>query len=502
MTKHPIRSLAALCLVLLFAAPLRAQQPDVDRWYVVMLGGERIGHMRHTQTTDGDKITTAESLRVAIKRGQVAVEVEQGMTFTETADGKPVEASMSMRMAQMPTAATFTFNDDGVTIERTANGQVTTEHEPLPEGDYLTPAAALRAAHEQASAGVDKITLSVLDISTGFPAVAEVTQTRVGPQNIEVMGKTVPAVAWDLEQSGVPGVVMREFHDADGQMLRTTISLGMLNMEMIAADEAVATSPVDPPELVASTLVKPIGDVPHPRQLRRAVYKLTLPEDFKGDLSRAGYQRVTWADERTALVVQDLDEPVNPDGDEPDESNLAATTMLDASDPAVRKLVAEALGDDADQLTPPQKAERLRAFVHSYVTSKNLSVGFATASEVAQTAEGDCTEHAVLLAALLRAADIPSRTVTGLIYVDHFVGEDDIFGYHMWTQAWLTPSPGTPASDAGARWVDLDATLDEPFDAAHIALGASAMSEGSLFNDMIALAPLLSQLKIEVLDTR
>ena len=57
-----------------------------------------------------------------------------------------------------------------------------------------------------------------------------------------------------------------------------------------------------------------------------------------------------------------------------------------------------------------------------------------------------------LLAAMLRADDIPSRTVSGLVYVSSFEGAKDIFGYHMWTQGWI-------AEDGKGRWVDLDATL-------------------------------------------
>ena len=48
----------------------------------------------------------------------------------------------------------------------------------------------------------------------------------------------------------------------------------------------------------------------------------------------------------------------------------------------------------------------------------------------------------VLLAAMLRAAEIPSRVAVGVIYVERFAGERDVFGYHMWTQALIDqPDP-------------------------------------------------------------
>ena len=137
----------------------------------------------------------------------------------------------------------------------------------------------------------------------------------------------------------------------------------------------------------------------------------------------------------------------------------------------------------------------MRAFVQRFINSKDLSVGLATASEVARTQQGDCTEHAMLLAAMLRAQRIPSRVVSGVIYVDQFLDQSKMFGYHMWTQAWLEDD-GKPGK---GRWIDLDAVLpDKPFDAAHIALTTSAMSNDSLTNDLVAMMPIVGRLKIKV----
>lgn len=501
MKTHPTRLAAACLLVLLsFAAPLRADEGNFDRWYVLMFAGQRAGHVHRSQSTEKGQITTTEEMNLSIRRDTVVVEAEQRMSFTETTDGKPIEASLTLRMAQQPMSMKFVFHDAGVDVTRSVGGSQSKNTVPMPDGPYMTPAESLRYQVAQAEQGEKKIEMAVLDISTGTLGVMDVTMTHAGEEKIEVMGKTVLAEAWDTEMAAAPGLVLRDYMDGDGQMLRSTTSLGMFDVDIIAADKELALSSYDAPELMANTFVEPEGDLPNPRQLRRAVYRLTLPDNFEDDLLRAGYQRVTWADERTALVVQDLDEPVNPTDDEAKDGHLAATSMLDHADESVRKLVTDALGDDAAQLSQPEKAERLRQFVHRYVASKNLSVGFATATEVAMTAEGDCTEHAVLLAAMLRAAEIPSRTVTGLIYVGEFAGATNIFGYHMWTQAWLAPQDN--GRMLGHRWVDLDATLDQPFDAAHIALSSSAMEDGAFFNDIITLVPLLSNLKIEVVEAK
>jgi transglutaminase-like putative cysteine protease len=227
-------------------------------------------------------------------------------------------------------------------------------------------------------------------------------------------------------------------------------------------------------------------------------------------LPRAGYQRVVYDNKTTAAVVLDLDHPVNVIDDTPNDANLESSSMIDHQSAAVRELLDRALPDSDVEMTDVQQATHLRAFVYDYIDEKDLSVGLASAGEVAQTAQGDCTEHAVLLAALLRAQGIPSRTVSGLLYVDQFLGQPGVFGYHMWTQAWLTEGAGGETGEksgrgrktgGGGRWVDLDAVLDGvDFDASHILLSVSSMRDGQMVNDMIEMLPMFGRLEVKVIE--
>jgi hypothetical protein len=130
----------------------------------------------------------------------------------------------------------------------------------------------------------------------------------------------------------------------------------------------------------------------------------------------------------------------------------------------------------------------MRRFVYRYITRKDLSVGFGSASEVARSREGDCSEHGCLLAAMLRADGIPSRAVSGLIYADQLGGA---FGYHMWTQ-------GLFEIDGQRCWIDLDATLapSTPFDATHIALVVTSLADDQPQIPLVAIVPLLGRLAI------
>ena len=106
----------------------------------------------------------------------------------------------------------------------------------------------------------------------------------------------------------------------------------------------------------------------------------------------------------------------------------------------------------------------------------------ASAAEVAKSREGDCSEHAVLLAALARACGIPSHVAMGLVYVDGAGG----FGYHMWTELYLS---GT--------WVPFDATAGRGgTSAGYLKLTDSSLDGSSAYTSFLSLAQVLGQLKV------
>ena len=341
--------------------------------------------------------------------------------------------------------------------------------------------------------------------------------------------------------------------DADGRLVWSSTRFLGLELTLTRTDRESALASADgsaAPELMVSTFVHPNRPIPAPRRLRHAVYELSLaPASGAADdaepptlppLPSTGAQRVTAEGDRVRIEIEVLapdsrtdsragspaaSRPTPPDADAAvgaaaDETAryLAPSPFLDSRDPAIRQLLASLDGParprppDADRLpatgsgnasgdtsggdsarpeeAPRRRAARLTALVRSRISNKNLDTGFATASEVARTLSGDCTEHAVLLAALLRADGIPSRVASGLVYLERFAGERDVFGYHMWTQALLD-----------GRWVDLDAALPgevDGFDATHVALAVSALDGPEAAADFVPLAGLIGRLRIDV----
>jgi hypothetical protein len=109
------------------------------------------------------------------------------------------------------------------------------------------------------------------------------------------------------------------------------------------------------------------------------------------------------------------------------DQERSCSFVLDCDDAAVLPLVAELRRE-----RPSPEAMDVTAFVARHIEHKHLARGFDIASVVARTREGDCTEHAVLTAALLRGVGIPSHVVTGLVLFQ-IDGKTQAFG-HAWTE--------------------------------------------------------------------
>lgn len=148
---------------------------------------------------------------------------------------------------------------------------------------------------------------------------------------------------------------------------------------------------------------------------------------------------------------------------------------IESDDPAVVAKAREIAGGADD---PVSVARMLMHWVYDNIEKKPvLSVPSARAA--LESRVGDCNEHAVLLAALLRASSIPSRVCCGLVY------ERGRFFYHAWTEAYL------------GAWVSLDAALNQmPADATHVKFVQGGVSSQT------SIVRLMGKLKLKILDQR
>ncbi|MFZ4572950.1 MAG: transglutaminase-like domain-containing protein [Phycisphaerales bacterium] len=483
--------IAATACVLLGAALPAAAQERIERWYRVELMGQKAGWMRElTETADGRITTTSES-KISLARDAIPIVIEMDSAFVETVDGKPISMRSRQLMAAQEVVKEYTFGEAGVKEITMQGGRRTETDAERPAGEWLTPAAARVYFNQRLKAGAQEITVRTVTAENGLGPVTS-KYTGLAPAKVTVRGHEIDAHRCDVELSMTPGMKSVEYVDGAGTMVKTETSLGGIKMVLTLSTQEDAAGEVKAPEIMINTFVKPDRVISKARTTASAVYVVSDP-DALPDLPTTGAQGVERIDGKSARVrVASGVWAAAPEADLTDAAYLKASSMVDSSDEKIKGMAEKALAAAGDK-TPAERAEILRRFAHAFIRSKNLGSGFASASEVARTKSGDCSEHGVFTAALLRAAGIPSRVAAGLIYADSFAGSKDIFGYHMWTQALIEV-------DGQRRWVDLDATLPDatPFDATHITLAVSALPEGELAASLASMATTLGRLSIKV----
>jgi transglutaminase-like putative cysteine protease len=238
-----------------------------------------------------------------------------------------------------------------------------------------------------------------------------------------------------------------------------------------------------------NTFIKPDKPVARAMRTTRSTLRLRAKNGQLPEIPSAGSQRVERAaDGASATVTIDVsDSLAATSAEQADAQYLAPTPLANSDDEMIRKLAARAVKDAGD--SSMARAEALRKYVHNHVSRKGMDTAFASASETAVTRRGDCSEHGVLLCAMLRAEKIPARVACGLLYVDDFAGASDIFGWHMWTQALVD-----------GKWVDLDATLPRRYHALHVLTNLSSLADGAMSTEMANVITMMGNLDIDVLE--
>ena len=246
--------------------------------------------------------------------------------------------------------------------------------------------------------------------------------------------------------------------DAQGVVVSETLRLSSFELEFVDATEAEARERNDVFDHVTPLLQKSPYRIPARDMHEKIRYRfdnqgrtVTLP-------SGAGQR--TWNEDQTTWVQVCANCPLDPAELSAEERAraLQPSQWLESADPVLlhRAQVLTTGGASA-----AAKMKRLTTFVRDHMGTRIDMLGYGTALEAYRTRRGDCTEFAVLLAALGRAAGIPTRIAIGRVYARHFEGHRHVFVPHAWVHAWT-----------GTGWESFDAAIGE-FDSTHLAFVVS-----------------------------
>jgi hypothetical protein len=252
-----------------------------------------------------------------------------------------------------------------------------------------------------------------------------------------------PATTWVDAETFEPLKMEFDFPGFGGRVcfLRTT--------------KEAATAPVTRPiELFNAQSIRLDREIPGIHAGRGIVYKVTAAkDDDPGSLFPTdAHQQVKNLDATAKtfeLHVQASRGPIkgaNPQP-APGKEFTASNYFINWDNDGVKGHAATAVKGLPQGATDWEKAVAVERWVNRNMKAFEFSQAMATADNVAKTLSGDCTEYAMLSAAMCRALEVPSRTVLGLVYAPAKDGKPYL-AYHMWFEVY-----------ADGQWLPLDATL-------------------------------------------
>jgi len=494
-----------------------------EAWNLVFMQGKRIGH-EHTTIThlrrNGRELIYTESVaRMAVVRDGRRSDETIRVASLETTSGRLLEVQGETSSVQVKGRV-----DGGqLRLEVSSRGR-TSQRAIAWHAEQRGPFAdqqTLRA--DPLEPGEQRVFRGLQFLITSFqPATTELTARDY--ENVPLLTGTHRLLRVDSQTRMPDGQLVSGvlWCDRTGEILKSdTLGVETFRTTREAVQEADASAEVDLIRDFSVPVARPLADAHRTQRVR---YLVTLEDGdpaavFVADQS----QRVEPLDEHRARITVCALRPGGSPGmlahppDNPDRATDAApagaredaaahtpedaavhapgnapadrpgpeyrgpNSFIQSDDPLVAALARQAVGTAEAAWA---KAVALERFAHQYIEVKDFSQTFATAAEVARDPTGDCTEHAVFLAALCRAAGLPSRVAVGLVYVPR----QRAFGYHMWTEVFVY-----------GQWIGLDATLGlGGIGGAHLKLAHHSLADASAFTCFLPVMQVIGRLEIEV----
>ncbi|WP_257387470.1 transglutaminase-like domain-containing protein [Tahibacter caeni] len=473
---HPLPRLACLLLLVVAAA---AQAAPEETWMSVTLDGRKIGHMLNRREVRDDRVVTTQTMNLGIERAGITVALEVSETHEETAAGKPLAFHTRSRMSGVESTSDGTVAADGAITVRSSVGGLTQDKQATwPAGALFSEGLRLEAVRRGLAPGTRYESLAYQALNLEAFAL---TTTIKPAELVDVPGgrRELIRVERELKLPGLP-LTSTDWMDRDYQVRKVNMSQLGLKLEVLACDQACALAPNQPGDSLQQALVRAPRSL-KPADLQQPLrYRLRLREAAGNvEFPQTGEQRV---DRNGAARVVTVSPQARVGGEAPPlPADSQPNDWLQSNASEIVRLAEEASPGDKK---PAERMRELEAFVAGYIDKKGLSVGYASALETARSRQGDCTEHALLLAALGRARGIPTRIATGLAFTEQFGGAERVFVPHAWVQAWVD-----------GRWQSYDAALGR-FDSGHIALGVGDGDPWRFFSGVGT----LGNLQLEAID--
>lgn len=449
------------------AAALRGSIAKATHWYDVYVGGEKIGHAFTSFEKVGQEIIIRHERELTGRAGETPTVLLESMRSlcdpaytvksfeysSRMKDGKGVKITgevdsenILLLLESQEKRKTYTISTKGRTFFLpTTFIPALVQKNPAPHSVFTAPV-------------LDVASLSLHEVKA---VVEEVRPVKVGISVLALYKIRAGETVW---WSNEKGIIVKEETQGGMTLYSQTEMLARDPSSRVVFDYTTLPSFQSNRVLRETQLLKtlkvridrfPLLPVIYERSTVTASGdRLTIDKVDKGDMEKRSYPLPSKDSSLSGFLV--ADKWITSE-DERIRGNALNMASLENND-----------------------AYRLARYLTSnlYFTVKPVASFFVTdAKDVFKSKTGDYLQRTVMFASFARAAGLPTRLVSGLVYLEGY------FYFHIWPEIWL------------GQWVAVDPTLAQfPADVTHIPLRTGTMKE------ITAVADEMKSLTIEVLE--
>ena len=443
---------------------------DKNTWMNILQGGQKIGfsHASYTRTANGFRFN--ETVFMRINTMGMVQDISLKSNGLLNGDFSLASFSFEVSSGRFDFIAQGSVSDTELSLKTGTPGSMQSRTIPLQEKIYFTSGIVQAATAADLTPG-DSISLRVFDpVAIGQEAILlEV----IGDEEIQVMGGKRTARKISLQFKGSTQLA---WIDPEGDILKETGMLG-ISLEKTTREDAMYGLPVRPSQDLTEMASIPANiDLDKPEAL--SVLKAEVTGITNEDVDLHG-GRQTYVDgvltihrESLAKLPRHINWKVQRWSKSP---YMDASPFIQSNHPAIIKLVTDITSKED---SPLEKARKMMAWIEENIEKRPV-LSLPDAISTLENRIGDCNEHAVLFAAMARAAYIPAKVEAGVVYLN------GRFFYHAWNLLDLGRS----------QWITADALFNQiPADVTHIRLTSGAQE------DQLDILGLIGKLGITLLE--
>jgi Transglutaminase-like superfamily len=441
---------------------------DRDTWMNILQDKKKIGfsHSRYARLDQGFHFN--ETLFMRINTMGMIQDIGLNTSGTLNTDFSLKSFEFKISSGRFNFSATGDISEKKLTLGTQSAGSNQTYQLDLTDDIYFTSGIIQAASAGKLKPG-DQLTLKVFDpIAMGQESI----HLRVlEKEDITIMGQGIKATKMSL---AFKGATQLAWMDENGDLLREKGMLGII-LEKTSREDAMYGLPIQSSQDLTKAASIPANvDIDDPNTLTQLRFEISGSDSFAEQLQGG---RQTYKAPILTIHKESLTDLYKKESSLANMQNierfLAPSPFIQSDHPSIQKLSTDLV---SEKDSPLEKVRKLVAWIQTHIQKRPV-ISLPDALSTLENRVGDCNEHAVLFAALARAAGIPTKIEAGVVYLRHR------FFYHAWNSVYI------------GRWITVDALFDQlPADVTHIRL-ASGMQK-----DQLDILGLIGNLKIQILN--